>query len=339
MAPERDPDMMRAAVITRPGGPKVLEIHEVPRPRPQRHEVLVQVHASAINRADLLQRMGKYPAPPGVPADIPGLEFAGTVAESGEAADRWKLGQRVMGIIGGGAHAEYVTVHEDAVAAVADPLALQVAGAVPEVFMTAYDALLQARVKEGEYVLVHAAASGVGLAGIQLAKQMKAIPFGTTRSGAKTDAVVASGAAAVFSLATDQLDKLSTYAEQYTYGNGFDVVLDLVGGPYVAASLNCLAQKGRIVCIGTPAGNRAEIALGTLLHKRAHVIGTVLRARPLEEKIAVTRAFAENVVPLFASGNLHVTIDSEFPLERIADAHRRLESNETIGKVALRIAD
>lgn len=339
MAPERGLDTMRAAVITRPGGPGVLEIREVQRPRPQRHEVLVRVHASAINRADLLQRMGKYPAPPGVPADIPGLEFAGTVTESGETTDRWKLGQRVMGIIGGGAHAEYVTAHEDAVAAVPDALALQVAGAVPEVFMTAYDALLQAGVKEGEYVLVHAAASGVGLAGIQLAKQMKAIPFGTTRSGAKTDAVVASGAAAVFSLAADQLDKLSAYAEQYTYGNGFDVVLDLVGGSYVSASLNCLALKGRIVCIGTPAGNRAEIALGTLLHKRAHVIGTVLRARPLEEKVAVTRAFAENVVPLFASGKLHVTIDSEFPLERIADAHRRLESNETIGKVALRIAD
>jgi len=330
---------MRAAVITRPGPPEVLEVREVPRPQPQRHEVVVRVHASALNRADLLQRLGKYPAPAGVPADIPGLEFAGTVAELGEAASRWKPGQRVMGLVAGGAHAEYVAVHEDTLAAVPDPLSLQVAGAVPEVFMTAYDALVQAGVKEGEYVLVHAAASGVGLAGIQLAKQMKAIPFGTTRSGGKTDAVVASGAAAVFSLAADGLNKLAGYAEQYTYGNGFDVVLDLVGGPYVAASLNCLAQKGRIVCIGTPAGGKAEIALSALLAKRAHMIGTVMRARPLEEKIAVTRSFAENVVPMIAAGKLHVTIDSEFPLERIAEAHRRLESNETIGKVALRIAD
>jgi putative PIG3 family NAD(P)H quinone oxidoreductase len=338
-SPERGSDTMRAAIITHPGGPEVLEVREVPRPRPQRHEVLVRVHASALNRADILQRMGRYPAPPGVPADIPGMEFAGTIADAGEAANRWNPGQRVMGIIGGGAHAEYVTVNEDAIAAVPDPVAFQVAGAVPEVFMTAYDALLQAGVKEGEYVLVHAAASGVGLAAIQLAKQMKAIPFGTTRSGAKTDAVVASGAAAVFSLATDQLDKLVAYAEQYTYGNGFDVVLDLAGGPYVAASLNCLALKGRIVCIGTPAGNNAEIALHTLLFKRARVIGTVLRARSLEEKVAVTRSFAENVVPLLASGKVNVTIDSEFPLEQIADAHRRLGSNETIGKVALRIAE
>jgi putative PIG3 family NAD(P)H quinone oxidoreductase len=331
--------MMRAAVITRPGGPEVLEVREVPRPHPQRHEVLVRAHASALNRADLLQRLGRYPAPAGVPADIPGLEFAGTVAELGEASNRWKPGQRVMGLVAGGAHAEFVTVHEDTLAAVPDPVSLQVAGAVPEVFMTAYDALVQAQVKEGEYVLVHAAASGVGLAGIQLAKQMKAIPFGTTRSGGKTDAVVAAGAAAVFSLAADQLDKLGGYAEQYTYGNGFDVVLDLVGGPYVAASLNCLAQKGRIVCIGTPAGGKAEIPLGTLLGKRAHVMGTMLRSRPLEEKAALTRAFAENVVPLIAADKLHVTIDSEFPLERIADAHRRLESNQTVGKVALRIAD
>lgn len=330
---------MRAAVITRPGPPEVLEVRTVPRPAPQRHEVLVRVHASALNRADLLQRLGKYPAPAGVPADIPGLEFAGTVAERGDAADRWKTGERVMGIVAGGAHAEYVAVHEDAIAAVPDQVSLQVAGAVPEVFMTAHDALLQAAVKEGEYVLVHAAASGVGLAAIQLAKQMKAIPFGTTRSGGKTDAVVASGAAAVFSLTTDQLEKLNAYCEQYTYGNGFDVVLDLVGGPYVAASLNCLAQKGRIVCIGTPAGGKAEISLGILLSKRAQVIGTVLRARPLQEKIAVTRAFAESVVPLLDAGKLHVTIDSEFPLDRIVDAHRRLESNETIGKVALRIAD
>jgi NADPH:quinone reductase-like Zn-dependent oxidoreductase len=242
-----------------------------------------------------------------------------------------------MGLVAGGAHAEYVAIHEDTLAAVPDPVSLQVAGAVPEVFMTAYDALVQAQVKEGEYVLVHAAASGVGLAGIQLAKQMKAIPFGTTRSGGKTDAVVAAGAAAVFSLATDQLDKLAEYAEQYTYGNGFDVVLDLVGGPYVAASLNCLAPKGRIVCIGTPAGSKAEIALGTLLGKRAQVRGTMLRSRPLEEKAALTRAFAENVVPLIAAGRLRVTIDSEFPLERIAEAHHRLESNATIGKVALRI--
>jgi putative PIG3 family NAD(P)H quinone oxidoreductase len=331
-------ETMRAAVITRPGGPEVLEMREVPRPVPGRHEVLVRVVSSALNRADLLQRMGKYAAPPGYPQDIPGLEFAGEVVSSGEDASRWKPGAYVMGIIGGAAHAEYVCVHEDAVADVSSGISMEIAGAIPEVFMTAYDALQQARAKEGEYVLIHAAASGVGLAAIQIAKQMKVIPFGTTRSGRKADAAVAAGAAAVFSLHTDELEKLNAYAEQYTYGNGFDVVLDLNGGPYTAASLKCLATKGRIVCIGTSAGTRVDLNLGQLLPKRAHIIGTVIRARSIEEKIELTRDFADNVLPWFAEKRLRVMIDSEFPLEQISDAHRRLESNETIGKVVLRIA-
>lgn len=328
---------MRAAVITRPGGPEVLEVREVPRPVPGRHEVLVRVVSSALNRADLLQRMGKYAAPPGYPQDIPGLEFAGEVVSCGEDANRWIEGAHVMGIIGGGAHAEYVCIHEDAIVEVPNELSMEVAGTVPEVFMTAYDALQQAAVEEGEYVLIHAAASGVGLAAIQIAKQMKAVSFGTTRSGRKAEAAVAVGAAAVFSLHPDELEKLEAYTEQYTYCNGFDVVLDLNGGPYTAASLHCLATKGRIVCIGTPAGGRVELNLSQLLSKRAHMIGTVIRARSIEEKIALTKDFAEYVLPWFKLRKLRVVIDSEFPLEQIADAHRRLQSNETIGKVALRI--
>lgn len=330
--------MMRAAVITRSGGPEVLEIRDVPRPRPGRHEVLVRVLASALNRADLLQRAGHYPAPPGAPVEIPGLEFAGEVVEAGEAAQRWQKGAKVMSICGGGGHAEYVCAHEDTLVSVPAGLDMLAAGAVPEVFFTAHDALRQAGVREGEYVLIHAVASGVGLASVQLAKMMKAIPFGTTRSGRKSDAAVAAGAAAVFSLSVDELDRLQGFAEQYTYGNGFDVVLDLNGGPYLAASLSCLAQKGRIVCIGTPAGRRAELQLGVLMSKRAQLIGTTMRARSIEEKAEVARAFTAEVLPWFEQKKLHVTIDSEFPLGRIADAHRRLESNETIGKVGLRIA-
>jgi putative PIG3 family NAD(P)H quinone oxidoreductase len=329
---------MRAAVITRPGGPEVIEVREVPRPVPRRHEMLVRVISSALNRADLLQRMGKYAAPPGFPQDIPGLEFAGEVVRCGEDAHRWVEGAHVMGIIGGGAHAEYVCIHEDAVAEVPNELSMDVAGAVPEVFMTAYDALQQAAVEDGEYVLIHAAASGVGLAAIQIAKQMKAIPFGTTRNGRKAEAAVAAGAAAVFSLHTEEIEKLEAYADQYTYCNGFDVVLDLNGGPYTAASLNCLATKGRMVCIGTPAGNRVELNLSQLLSKRAHMIGTVIRARSIEEKIALTRDFADNVLPWFELNKLRVMVDSEFPLEQIAEAHKRLGTNETIGKVALHIA-
>lgn len=327
---------MRAAVITRPGTATVMEIHDVPRPVPQRHEVLVRVISSALNRADLLQRAGKYPPPPGA-SDIPGLEFAGQVEDFGESTSRWKKGDSVMGIVAGGAHAEYLTVHEDAIAAKPQSLSFVQAGCVPEVFITAFDALQQAQVKEGEYVLIHAAGSGVGLAAVQLAHRMKAIPFGTTRSGKKTDEVVAAGAAAVFCLHTDELDKLRGYADQYTYGNGFDVVFDLNGGPYLPASLDCLAHKGRIICIGTTAGGRTELHLGMILHKRATIMGTVMRARPVEEKIAVTRAFAEHVLPGFTNKELRVTVDSLFPLNHIVQAHERLESNQTVGKVALQI--
>ena len=328
---------MRSAVITRPGPAGVMEIRDLPRPIPQRHEVLVRVISSALNRADLLQRAGKYPPPPGA-SEIPGLEFAGEVAALGEAAARWKVGDAVLGIVSGGAHAEYLTVHEDTIAAKPTALSYSEAGCIPEVFMTAFDALQQANVKEGEYVLVHAVASGVGLAAVQLAHRMKAIPFGTTRSGKKTDEVVAAGAAAVFCLQQDELGKLQAYAEQYTYGNGFDVVLDLNGGPYLAASLNCLAQKGRIICIGTTAGGRVELRLGMVLGKRATIIGTVMRARSIPEKTEVTRAFAERVLPGFANKELRVKIDSTFTLDQIAQAHERLESNQTIGKVVLDIA-
>jgi len=330
-------ETMRAAVITRPGPAGVMEVQQVARPIPQRHEVLVRVLSSALNRADLLQRAGKYPPPPGA-SEIPGLEFAGEVAALGEAASRWKIGDAVMGIVAGGAHAEYLAVHEDTIAAKPPALPYQEAGCVPEVFLTAFDALQQANVKEGEYVLIHAIASGVGLAAVQLAHRMKAIPFGTTRSGKKSDEVVAAGAAAVFCLRLEELPMLQGYAEQYTYGNGFDVVLDLNGGPYLPASLHCLAQKGRIVCIGTTAGGRVELPLGMLLSKRATIIGTVMRARPIEEKAAVTRAFAEKVLPGFANKELRVKIDSTFTLDQIAQAHERLESNQTIGKVALQIA-
>jgi NADPH:quinone reductase-like Zn-dependent oxidoreductase len=186
-------------------------------------------------------------------------------------------------------------------------------------------------------VLIHAAASGVGLAAIQLAKLTNAISFGTTRSGRKTDAAVAAGAAAVFSLQANELEKLEQYCEQYTYGNGFDVVLDLNGGPYLTASLRCIAQRGRVVCIGTSAGAKAELNLASLLHKRAIIIGTVLRARSVAEKIEVAQSFSNSVLPWFEQGKIRLFIDSEFSLDQISEAHRRLESNETIGKVALQI--
>lgn len=335
--------MMKAVVITRPGGPEVLAIEERPTPVPGPGEVLVRVRTSALNRADLLQRAGRYPAPAGAPADIPGLEFAGEVAALGSNARDWKEGDHVFGITGGGGHAEYLVAHERTLARVPDSLGWDAAGGAPEAFITAHDALVaQAGVRPGDTVLVHAVASGVGLAAVQLARALGATPFGTTRTADKLaaarsfgieDGAVAQGDAVALR------DTLRDAAERCTGGRGFDVVLDLVGGPYVGPSVEVLAPKGRIVLIGTVAGVAAELPLRAMLANRATVRGTVLRARPLEEKILATRAFAAEVVPLLARGTLRVPVDRVFPLAEVADGHRWLEGNASVGKVVLRVAD
>ena len=320
---------MKAVVITRFGGPEVLELQDVPTPQPEPDEVLVRVRSTALNRADLLQRSGGYAAPPGAPQNISGLEFAGEVTELGTNAPRWSKGDRVMGITGGGAHAEFVTAHQDAVAAVPLNLELSDAGAIPEVFITAFDALQQAGFKAGENVLIHAVGSGVGLAATQLVRALGGRAFGTSRTPDKIERAKAFGLESGCAL-----EELSAFAEKV---KGFDVVLDLNGGPYFAASLEAMAMKGRIILIGGVAGGKTNVDLYQILRKRLHIIGTVLRARSLPEKIEITNAFAREVVPLLAKGAVQPVIDSVFPLEKVQDAHRRLESNETFGKVVLTI--
>lgn len=328
---------MRAAIITRPGGPEVLEVRDVPRPVPAPDEVLVRVHASALNRADLLQRRGRYPAPPGAPADIGGLEFAGEVAGLGERARQWRVGDRVYGITGGGAHAEYLVAQERTLAAIPASLDWTQAAAVPEAFITAHDALVtQAQLRAGDRVLVHAAGSGVGLAGIQLARALRAVPFGTARSAWKIDRAREYGLEDGLVLAGD-LAPLGEAVRRWTGGAGLDIVLELVGGPYVAASVDAMAPLGRLILIGTMAGGSSELPLGRVLGGRLTIRGTVLRARPLEEKILATRAFAAQVGPLLADGIVRPVVDSVFPLDRIAEAHERVESNQTFGKVVLRM--
>lgn len=329
---------MKAAVIARPGGPEVLDVREVEPPVPGPKEVLVRLRASALNRADLLQREGKYPAPPGSPADIPGLEFAGEVAALGAGASRWKLGQRVFGIVGGGAHAQFIATHEEALAEIPTNLEWTEAAAVPEVFITAHDALRQAGLQRGETVLIHSVGSGVGLAAAQLTRSLGGVPFGTSRTADKLEKARAYGLEAGLLLRED-LSPLQTFAPEHTAGRGFDVCLDLVGGPYVAATVPAMALKGRIMLVGTVAGGRAELPLGLTLGKRLTLKGTVLRARPLAEKIEVTRAFAEEVLPLLAGGRVHPVVDRVFALAEIAAAHRYLESNESFGKVVLLIPD
>lgn len=329
---------MKAVVINHFGGPEVLEISEVPTPRPGPEEVLVRVRSSGLNRADLLQRLGRYAAPAGAAQNIPGLEFAGEVAESGANAQRWRKGDRIMGIIGGGAHAEFVTAHQDAVAAVPANLDWPAAGAIPEVFITAHDALRQAGFKSEDNVLIHAVGSGVGLAATQLVHAFGGHAFGTSRTADKIERAKGFGLDSGFAVPQpSSLSGLAAFAEHVT-GRGFEVVLDLNGGPYFAASLEAMTVKGRLVLIGSVAGAKTEVDLSQILRKRLRVVGTVMRARSLPEKIAITNAFANEVVPLLGEGTIQPVIDSVFPLDQIQDAHRRLESNDTFGKVVLTIS-
>ena len=327
---------MLAAYLSRFGAPDVLEIRDVPTPTPALDQVLVRVRASALNRADLLQRRGNYPPPPGAPTDIPGIEFAGEVAALGPGAREWKEGDRVFGLIGGGAHAEYVAVHERTLARVPAALDWATAGAVPEAYMTAHDALLQADARPGETVLVHAIGSGVGIASAQLARAFGLACLGTARTADKLERARAHGMSAGFTAGTD-LAPLAAFVREHTAGRGVDVVLDLAGGPYAAASLEAMAPGGRLILIGLVAGNRAELDLGRILRGRLTVRGTVMRARPLEERILVTRRFAREVVPLLATGAVAPVIDARYPLARIVEAHERLESNVTFGKVVVEV--
>ena len=329
---------MRAVWISRPGGPEVLEVREVPQPEAIADQVLVRVRASALNRADLLQRQGRYPAPPGYPQEIPGLEFAGEVAEVGPQVKQWKVGQRVFGLIAGGGQAEYVVVQERLLAEIPNNLGWPEAAAIPEVFMTAHDALWkQAGLRPGETVLIHSVGSGVGLAAIQLVRAIQAVPFGTSRTADKIEKAKNEGLEAGLAL-QDNFDDLVSAAERWTSGRGINVVLDLGGGPYVKASQKIMAAKGRIILVGTVAGGSYELDSRFVMSRRLEIRGTVLRARPLEEKIQVTQAFASEVTPLFASGVLHPNIDSTFKMTEISKAHQRLESNETFGKVVVEIA-
>lgn len=328
---------MKAAWIASFGGPEVLEVREVDRPQIDSAQVLVRVRASALNRADLLQRQGKYPPPPGYPVEIPGMEFAGEVAETGTAVRKWKPGQRVFGLLGGAAQAEFIATHEDLLAEIPDGMSWTDAAAIPEAFITAHDALwTQAQLRPGETVLINAVGSGVGLAAVQLVRAMHAVPFGTSRTADKIEQAKAYGLDQGL-VVRENFDELVAEAEKWTVGKGMNVVLDLVGGPYVRTCQRLMASKGRMMLVGTVGGGNYELDARSMLSKRLTVRGTVLRARSLDEKIQVTRLFAQEVVPLFAHKLLRTTIDSTFKLAEMASAHARLESNDSVGKVVIEV--
>lgn len=324
---------MRAVVITEFGGPEVLKIREVPRPQTGPKEILVRVTASGLNRADLVQRVGRYPAPPGWPEDIPGLEYSGVVEATGAGASLWDPGDRVMGIVGGGAYAEYVVVHERTAVRVPAGISGDAAAAIPEVFMTAFDALFrQMKMSEGETILIHAVGSGVGTAAVQLAQAAGVRCIGTSRTREKIEKALGLGLDVGILGDSDWPDRVL----EASGGRGVDLILDLVGGTYLEGNLRVMASEARQIVVGVPSGARAEIDLRALMAKRALIKGTVLRARPLEEKISLAREFEKRVCPLFAACTLRPIVDAAFAPENAAEAHKALEENRTFGKLLLR---
>lgn len=324
---------MRAVVLTEYGDPEVLTLTDIDEPAIGPEDVLVDVVATALNRADLLQRRGYYPEPgPKRTHEVPGMELAGRVAAVGERVQRWSPGDEVMAIVTGGAYAERVAVHERQLLAVPAGIAVADAAALPEVGITAHDALVvQGGLRAGGWALVHAGGSGVGSMAVQIVKAMGASVVATASAG-KVEAVRALGADVVVDY---QAHDFVEAVHDATQGVGVDTVLDVIGGGYLMRNVAAIRVGGTIVQVGVMGGGTTEINLGLLLPKRAHLVGTVLRPRPLEEKVAASLRFAQEVVPAIERGAVRPVIDCRFPLAEIAQAHRHLESNANVGKVLI----
>ena len=322
----------KAIRIREPGGPEVLEVGEIEVPEPGPSEVLVEVAAAGLNRADCLQRRGFYPAPPGVPADVPGLEFAGVVESVGGSVSEWKPGDRVMGIVAGGAMAVRVRTEAAELMPVPKELSLEEAAAVPEVFLTAYDAIvLQGGLQAGQTVLVHAIASGIGTAAIQIATVLGATSVGTSRTAHKLPRCTDLG------LTHAVLVEEGEFADTVLAAvpKGANVILDTVGAAYLAQNVKVIAKKGHIIVIGLMGGVKGELNLGALLAKRASIHGSVLRSRSAAEKAELTKSFTDEMLNRFATGELKPIIDDVLPMTDIQAAHQRMDANETFGKLLL----
>jgi len=318
---------MRAVVFTGPGGNEVVRLEERPDPVVAGDDVLLAVRYAALNGADLAQRAGRYPAPPGSPPDVPGIETAGTVIACGPTARRFEVGDRVFGIVGGGGLADRVVVHERHVASVPSNLDELAAAAVPEVFVTAHDAVCTlGMLGLGELLVVSGANGGVGTAAVQIGAAAGARVLATVRSEEVRGQVAELGAEAIAP------DELVSRAQEL---GGADVVVELVGAPNLERDLAALAVKGRIVIVGTGAGDEALLSLGALIGKRARLIGTVLRARPLEEKAVAVQAFAREVVPHLASGRIVPLVDRVFLAAEATAAFDRMQEQGKLGKVLL----
>jgi NADPH:quinone reductase len=310
---------MRAVTVV----DKQLSVQDRPDPEPGAGEVLIRVRAAGLNGADMMQRRGLYPAPPGAPPDIPGLELAGEVQACGPAAQRFAPGERVMGIVGGGGQAQLAVVHERQLMPVPDALEWPAAGGTPEVFTTAHDAIFtQAGLRAGERLLVHGGAGGVGTAAIQIARASGARVTATVRNPDLRDQVAQFGAEVI-------------EPEGFGEHGPFDVILELVGAPNLADDVNALASGGRVVVIGIGGGAKGELHLGALMAKRGRVHGSMLRSRPLEEKAMTARAMERSVLPLLQSGAVVVPVAATYPLERALEAYEHFAAGGKLGKIVL----
>lgn len=325
---------MKAVVFSQPGGPEVLSLAEVPEAPLGAREIAISVRATALNRADLLQRRGSYPPPPGA-SDILGLECSGVVSELGPDASRFTVGTRVMALLGGGGYAERVVVHEDVAMPVPERLSFEEAAAVPEAFLTASEALLvEAEIRAGQRVLVTAAASGVGSAALQIAKLRGAFVIGSA-SADKLASVTALGAdLALDREGADYVDAVLAA----TGGKGVDALVDFVGASALERHQSCLASRGRLVLIGLLGGARARIDLGRILMKRQRLCGLVMRTRSLSEKIELVERFERELWPALEAGALSPRLDQVFDWRDVTAAHARMEQNGNIGKIVLRVS-
>ena len=319
---------MRAIVVSATGGPEALRVEETPIPERGAHEIRVAVRASALNRADVLQRRGKYPAPPGWPANIPGLEYAGEVDSLGDRVTRWQIGDRVMGLVGGGGHAESVVVHEDEALAVPGRLSLSEAAAIPEAFLTAFDALMvTGRLAPRERVLIHAVGSGVGTAAVQVAKRAGAFTIGTSRTPDKLDRARELG------LDLGVLTRDASFRE--AVGEPVHLILDLLGAGVFADNVAVLAPRGRMVLLGLLTGSRTDADLEPVMRKRLEIHGSVMRSRAREERIALAERARVELMPGFVDGTLRPVVGRRYRMAEIAAAHRAMEGDEVFGKIVL----
>ncbi|MBW8871870.1 MAG: NAD(P)H-quinone oxidoreductase [Leifsonia sp.] len=325
---------MRAVVVPEPGDADALTLAERPDPVPAAREVRIRVAAAGLNGADLSQRRGFYPSPPGAP-EWPGLEVSGTVDAVGDDVTEWRVGDRVCALLPGGGYAELVTVDAGLVLPVPEGVDLVEAAGLPEVAATVWsNVFVLGRLGAGEALLVHGGSSGIGTMAIQLGRALGADVIATAGSDDKADFCREVGAQAAVNYRTDDFVEA---ALDFTDDRGVDVVLDIVGGSYIARDLDALATGGRIVSIAVRDRQPAALDLGLLMRKRGSIHATTLRARPLAERVAIIAAVRENVWPLLAEGRVRPVIDSVFPLEDAAAAHRRMESSAHRGKILLRV--